>query len=153
MGKTLSKSTCIALCFAILSFIGNSSYGADGGWLGFRNDTNTPIIIQGVSIINRVPRQGPRHVLQPGQECWDVMIAKGNKLILIADAKQPTRYLMQETVTYAGTDLFFTVKPDPAIIPLPNAPRTGIVIPKVKISTSKPTTSPPSGGGIGIPKR
>lgn len=134
----------------MLALSGVRSVAADGGWMGFRNDTNVPIVIQGVSIINRVPRQGPRHILQPGQECWDVMIAKGNKLILIADAKQPTRALMQQTVTYSGTDLFFSVQPDAAIIPLPNAPRAGIIIPKVKISTSKATTTPPKGGGLGV---
>jgi len=38
---------------------------------------------------------------------------KGNKLILIADAKQPTRYLMQETVTYSGTISFSPSSPMP----------------------------------------
>jgi hypothetical protein len=150
MGKPFSFSILSVLCLAMLCLSSVRSIAADGGWMGFRNDTNSPIVIQGVSIINRVPRQGPRHTLQPGQECWDVMIAKGNKLILIADAKLPTRSLMQETVTYSGTDLFFSVQPDATIIPLPNAPRAGIVIPKVKISTSKPTTSPPKGGGLGV---
>jgi hypothetical protein len=149
MGKAFSFPILSSVGVAVLCLLGSRSAGADGGWMGFRNDTNIPIIIQGVSIINRVPRQGPRHVLQPGQECWDVMIAKGNKLILIADAKQPTRILLQETVNYAGADLFFSVQPDAAVIPLPNAPRTGIIIPKVKISTSKATTAPPAGGGIG----
>src|SRR4051812_33236854 len=79
---------------------------ADPRWLGFRNDTNTVVIVQGISIVNRVPRQGPRHILKPGQESWDMMIAPGNKLILVADAKQPTRVLLQQTVSYTGTNLF-----------------------------------------------
>jgi hypothetical protein len=147
MGKLLSFPILSTLCLAMLCSLCDRSVAADGGWMGFRNDTTSPIIIQGVSIINRVTRQGPRHVVQPGQECWDVLIARGNKLILIADAKQPTRYLLQETVTYAGADLFFSVQPDnPAAGK--NAPRAGLA--NVKISTSKPTTSPPAGGGLGV---
>jgi hypothetical protein len=150
MGKAFTFPILSSIGIAFVCLVANRSAAAEGGWLGFRNETNTPIIVQGVSIINRVPRQGPRHVLQPGQECWYVMIAKGNKLILVADAKQPTRLLAQETVTYSGTDIFFAVQPDAAVIPLPNAPRAGIVIPKVKLTNSKATTTPPAGGGIGV---
>jgi hypothetical protein len=129
----------------------SSARAADNGWLGFRNDTNVPIIVRGVSIINRVARQGPPHVLQPGQECWDVMIAPGNKLILIADAKQPTRTLLQQTIKYAGVSLFFSIQADPnGVGQNPNGPRVGFAVPKVKLTNAKPKTAPPVGGGIGV---
>jgi hypothetical protein len=151
MGKTLSFPITLGLSMVMLCLGGSRSVGADGGWLGFRNDTNSPIIVQGISIINRVPRQGPRHVLQPGQESWDVMIAPGNKMIIIADAKQPTRTLLQPTVNYAGADLFFSIQPDTTAVGAnPNAPRTGLALSKLKITTSKPTTTPPPGGGVGV---
>jgi hypothetical protein len=124
----------------------------NNGWLGFRNDTTAPIIVRGVSIINRVARQGPPHVLQPGQECWDVMISQGNKLILVADAKQPTRVLLQQTVNYVAGTLFFSIQSDPnGVGQNPNGPRQGFAIAKVKMTSSKPATNPPPGGGIGIP--
>ena len=64
---------CLGLaCLLIAS--AEPACAADPGWLGFRNDTNGLVIVQGVSIVNRVPRQGPRHVLKPGQESWDKMI-------------------------------------------------------------------------------
>ncbi|HEV8061839.1 MAG TPA: hypothetical protein VGP68_18315 [Gemmataceae bacterium] len=155
MGKTLSSLVLFSLGVATLFLSGGTCAGADGGWLGIRNDTNGPIVVQGVSIINRVPRQGPRHVLQPGQESWDVMIAPGNKMIIIADAKQPTRTLLQQTVNYAGADLFYSVQPDPnGAAANPNGPRNGFAVSKVKITTAKPTTTPPPGGGLGVaPKR
>ena len=124
---------------------------ADNGWLGFRNDTNAPVVVQGVSIINRVARQGPRYVLKPGQECWYIMIAPGNKLILVADAKQPTRTLLQETVNYAGASLFFSIQTDAnGAGANPNGPRNGFAVSKVKLSNSKPKTTPPVGGGLGV---
>jgi hypothetical protein len=124
----------------------------NNGWLGFRNDTTAPVIVRGVSIINRVARQGPPHVLQPGQECWDVMISPGNKLIVVADAKQPTRVLLQQTVNYVAGTLFFSIQSDPnGVGQNPNGPRQGFAIAKVKMISSKSGTNPPPGGGIGIP--
>jgi hypothetical protein len=124
----------------------------NNGWLGFRNDTNGPIIVRGVSIINRVARQGPPHILQPGQECWDVMIAPGNKLIVVADAKQPTRVLLQQTIGYRGGSLFFSIQPDPnGAGQNPNGPRQGFAIAKVRMTGARPATIPPPGGGIGVP--
>jgi len=78
--------------------------------LGFRNDTESAVIVQGISIVNQVIRRGPPHVLQPGQVAGDVIVAPGNKLIIIADAKQPTRILFRDTVQCGATDLFFSIQ-------------------------------------------
>ena len=74
-------------------------------------------------------------------------------MILIADAKQPTRILLQQTVLYAGTDLFFSIQPDaPAQVDKTTAtprplPAAGL---KVKITPAKAATTPPPGGGLGV---
>jgi hypothetical protein len=154
MGKKLPFLIVCSLALGSVFLAGGRSAGADGGWLGLRNDTNGPIIVQGVSIINRVSRQGPRHVLQPGQESWDIMIAPGNKMIIVSDAKQPTRTLLQQTVNYAGVQLFYSIQPDAnGAAGNPNGPRAGFAVSKVKMNTAKPTTTPPPGGGIGVPAK
>lgn len=113
---------------------------ADPGWLGFRNDTKSILIVQGVSIVNGMARQGPRHVLKPGEECWDVIIAPGNKLIHVADAKQPTQLLLRQNVLYAGTDLFFAIQSVAA----------GQNPARATLTPAKATTTPPVGGGVGV---
>jgi hypothetical protein len=151
MSKTSSFLVLSCLSLGGVFLVDGRCAGADGGWLGLRNDTNGPIIVQGVSIINRVPRQGPRHVLLPGQESWDVMIAPGNKMIIISDAKQPTRTLLQQTVNYAGKDLFYSIQPDAnGAGANPNGPRMGFAVSKVKMNVAQPATTPPPGGGIGV---
>jgi hypothetical protein len=152
MTKSLSSLLYLCSVASVAVMASSGAARADNGWLGFRNDTNAPVIVQGVSIINRVARQGPRHVLQPGQESWDVMIAPGNKLILIADAKQPTRMLLQETVNYAGASLFFSIQTDAnGAGQNPNGPRNGFAVSKLKLTNTKAKTTPPPGGGIGVP--
>lgn len=83
---------------------------AQGGKITFRNDTADPIIVQGFSVISRTVRAGTRHVLQPGQAGQDVILSPGNKLIVIQDAKQPTRKLHQETIVLTGVDLILSIQ-------------------------------------------
>src|SRR5439155_22887907 len=88
-----------------------------GGWpamataasITFRNDTSMPVIVRGVSVVNRQVRQGAPHLLQPGDSCADPILFPGQKLITVYDAKQPARPWFQGTISCAGSD------PDSAI--------------------------------------
>ena len=82
-----------------------------GPLIGFRNDTNGTIIVQGMSVMNGQLRLGKRLTLQPGAVAWDTIAAPGNKLITVVDAKQPTRTLLQDTIQCGTKNLFFTIQP------------------------------------------
>jgi hypothetical protein len=86
---------------------------AQASWVYFRNDTNYPVVVQGVGVVNRVLKAGPRHTLQPGEVSRDLIVTPGKKLFIIADAKQPTRILFRDTVLCLGADLYFSIQPDP----------------------------------------
>src|SRR5689334_7903047 len=88
-----SKLACLGV-IALASVLAAPADAATGS-LGFRNDTDGPVIIQGMSIVRGAIRAGKRHVLQPGDVGWDQIVAPGNKLILIWAAKQPTKVLYQ----------------------------------------------------------
>ena len=64
-----------------------------------------------MSIIRGVLRAGKRHVLQPGDVGWDQIVAPGNKLIIVSDAKQPTKVLYQGTIQFLGNTQFYSIKP------------------------------------------
>jgi hypothetical protein len=82
-----------------------------GPLIGFRNDTNGTIIVQGMSVMNGQLRLGKRLTIQPGAVAWDTIAAPGNKLITVVDAKQPTRTLLQDTIQCGTKSLFFSIAP------------------------------------------
>src|SRR5438552_13269789 len=83
---------------------------ADAAGIAFRNDTDSPILVQGISVINRIARRGKLHVLRPGEVSAEIVLVPGSKLIIVADAKQPTRILCQKEIQFTGTDLFFSIQ-------------------------------------------
>jgi hypothetical protein len=127
----------LALLSLAVGAIGPGS--ASAGWLGFRNDTKAPILVQGMSIVNKTLRAGKVHTLQPGQVSWDFIIAPGNKLVIIADAKQPTRILYRDTVPFMGKDLFYSIKPE---APAKNNAKA-VPLTKVQIQQIPPPSPPP----------
>lgn len=153
MVPVLSKSRRASLALPAVVAIALWPVMADAAVLGFRNETEIPVLVQGISMINRVARRGKLHVLRPGEVSQEPILVPGTILIIIADAKQPTRILSQETLQFTGTDLFYAIQPD-----LPNrareaeqrAPKAKVqstVLPKVKLVPSKlmpPQSLPPS---------
>jgi hypothetical protein len=83
---------------------------AEAGGLAFRNDTDSPILVQGVCIINRVARRGKLHVLRPGEVSRELVLVPGTILITVADAKQPRRILCQEAIPFTGADQLLAVQ-------------------------------------------
>jgi hypothetical protein len=141
----------------LLTLAGMASIPAavSAGELGFRNDTEAPVIVQGMSIIRGKIFAGKRHVLQPGDVGWDNILAAGNKLVIIADAKQPTKTLYQGTITFqfAGNTQFYSIKaikdPPPKKKPgdKPGKPQKQTP-PRIDIEL----TTPPARGNI-MPRR
>jgi hypothetical protein len=81
-------------------------------WLGFRNDLNVPVIVQGSSVVNKVVRQGKPHLLYPGEVSWDCILQPGVKAIRVYDAKARGRVLYEGPVTCGAKDLLFSVTID-----------------------------------------
>ena len=98
---------------------------ASAAGIGFRNDLNSPIIVQGETLVNNVLRRGQPLLIYPLKSAWDTNLTAGVRNITIYDARQPNRILLRSyPVPFAGTDQAFRVVIDPG---LPNAP------PKVKL--------------------
>jgi hypothetical protein len=80
--------------------------------IGYRNDTKSPVVVQGIMIVRGTPRRDKVHILQPGEVAYDVVTSPSNRMIIVADAKQPTRTLFQGTILFARTDQFFSIQND-----------------------------------------
>jgi hypothetical protein len=111
-------------------------------WMGYRNDTNGPVVIQAMAIVNNIPVRGQVHILQPGEIAYDRVIILGNKWIVIADAKQPTRTLYQGAVPFTGNDLFFSVQSEAPPANQPKVQRQ--FLQKVKLTPAKAPTMAPA---------
>jgi hypothetical protein len=114
------------------------------GSIGFRNDTKGPVIVQGMSIINGVVRQGKRLTLQPGDVAYDTVVVPGNKLIIVRDAKQPTRTLYQGTIQCGRNNLFFSVK---SVTEAKPAKGQKVAAPKVELEGVTPPSDRKSSPG------
>ena len=145
------------VCWLALLTVAFLPSWAEAASIAFRNDTDAPVMVQGMSIINRTVRRSKVHVLQPGEIAREPIIAPGNKLIVIADAKQPTRILFQDTIQFTGGDLLLSIQPDvpdkakekdpkekgnPPRESSPKGKPSKSVVPQVKLVPVKPT--PPS---------
>jgi hypothetical protein len=122
-----------------------------GSLIGFRNDTDGPIIVQGMSVINGQVRQGKRLTIQPGGIAWDVIAVPGNKLITVVDGKQPTKTLLQQTVQCGGRTLFFAIQPVKKKAAAPTKTSTATKkapnTPKFELAPATPPTLDPMGMG------
>jgi hypothetical protein len=113
---------------------------ADAAWLGFRNDTNGTLVVQGASIVNNGLRRGKPNRLLPGEVYWENILVPGPKLIEVYDIRQPNRPLHREIIQTAGTDLFYSIQIDPGSPGGNGQPPTP---PKMKLVPTKPPEQPP----------
>jgi len=102
------QAGCVTSLLLLVGLLGRPQ-SLHAGTIGFRNDTKIPVIVQGMGIVNNVVVQGRRHTLQPGAICYERIRAAGQKIIIVVDARQPTRVLFRRTINVAGTDLFFSI--------------------------------------------
>lgn len=113
---------------------------AAAGWLGFRNENKTPVVVQ---ISHEVPgriQHGKPHLLNPGNVTWERVLQPGKKWVTIYDAAQPARILFKGPLLYAGNDIFFAIQPEP--LP-PGLPVTPLPLPTpLKLLPAKPPGPP-----------
>src|SRR5262245_23696594 len=120
-----------AVAWSLLALLSPAAtLAAPAAWLGFRNDTNMPVIVQGSSVVNNAMRHGKPNLLYQGTVSWERVTQPGSKIITIYDPKQPKLILFQGTVVIAAGDLFFSIEVDP---PPPLRPGEKPPPPKLKL--------------------
>ena len=163
-GPSLALQACVqrssqpqtALVLLAVVTLGLWPAAAEAAVLSFRNDTDSPITIRGISIVNRVALQGKVHILRP-REIWpEPIFVPGTILIIVADANQPMRILCQQAIQFRGTDLFYAIQPETPVKPKEkdnNSPKSKTpraVTPKVKLVPIRPT--PPALSPASLPR-
>jgi hypothetical protein len=93
----------------VLAGLGVAPMVAEAAGIGFKNDTNQMIYVQGCSIVNGKPVRGPLLQIPPGKTLWDLGLPKGDRLIKITNAANQT--VFEELRFFDGTDTFYGVVP------------------------------------------
>jgi hypothetical protein len=79
--------------------------------IGFRNELNSPVVVQGGYIVNGQVRWGKPLVIPCGKEAWDVNLMVGVRRIVVFDANNLKVPLFGGDLRFLGKDLFFAVTP------------------------------------------
>jgi hypothetical protein len=145
------------LAIAALIAVSGSAYSA--GLVGYRNDTNEPVIVQSAVVVNNTVRRSKPQLLYPGEIAVDGLTATGIRRISLYDPKKPNTALHQEDVD-ATKDVFLSIQRDttvmvkekpanpvyklvPTRIPtMPSKPGPGMPGPGVKPPTNPPPPPP-----------
>lgn len=83
---------------------------ARAAWLGLRNDTKAPIVIQTSTVVNNMPCAGRPLVLYPGEVTWDCVVQPCVKDITICDAKTKKPIVEKKGTACGTTDVFFSIQ-------------------------------------------
>jgi hypothetical protein len=111
------KSGLICLCLLALAVCGlTPAWAAAGGTIGYRNDTNLVILVQGSSVdpkgnINR----GPPHQINPRETASDQIAVNGTKTITVYDPKVPGRVYYSGQINFLGKDQLYSIQLDPVM--------------------------------------
>ena len=108
------RSSCVGLI--ALAVLGVQPAWAAAGEMGFRNDLNIPIIVQGETVINGTLRRGQPLLIAPRKSAYDTNLKAGNRRITIYDANNTNRVLLRVVLPYDGSDVNFRV----VLLPGPN---------------------------------
>jgi hypothetical protein len=81
-----------------------------GPGIGFRNDLQVPVIVQGVSLVNNMQRRGQPLVVRPGKTVWDNNLPTGMRFYTIYDANGQRILLRERSVRVQTSDQFFVVR-------------------------------------------
>ena len=112
--RSLRRSLAlVALMLTGVSHGQQAEAQAPGAGVGFRNDLKVPIIVQGVSIVNKMQRRGQPFVVQPGKTVWDNNLPPGDRFYTIYEATQQRVLLRNQQVRVVNVDQFFGVRPVP----------------------------------------
>ena len=77
----------------------------------FRNDCNSPIVVQAASVSRGTFVRGRPYLLRPGDESPGIALP-GEKVVTIYDGKVPNRVLFQKAMPAGSLDVKFSILPD-----------------------------------------
>lgn len=104
----------LSILFSLILLLGQNQVSlaqVPGTTIGFRNDTKTPIIVQGTSKVNNLPRRGQPIFVPVGRIGFD-SAPIGIRFINIYDAQQ--RILLADfPIIVQNRDLLYSVIPSP----------------------------------------
>lgn len=118
------RHACVALKpFAAILLLTAWPLAAPAAWLGYKNETATPIIVQTSVLVNGRVMRGKAHLLYPGEIAWDNIAAPGARSVSIYDPKANNRLVFQDTVNVANQDVFVAARlVQPPLLPGMKAP-------------------------------
>lgn len=108
------------------------------GWIGFKNETQSPVVVQISHLAKGRIQHGKAHLLVQGNVAWERMLQQGDKLITVYDAAQPRRVLFQQKFPFVGQELFYAIELESAPPPVP----VPALAAKVKLTAAKPPAPP-----------
>jgi hypothetical protein len=101
-------ASCIAL-FAGLAQTAHAQFG--GAAVGFRNELRTPIIVQGLTVVNGMQKRGQAIVILPGKAGFDYNVPVGPRFYIVCDANQPNLvWLRNVPIAVMGQDINFAIR-------------------------------------------
>jgi hypothetical protein len=140
MNRRVRGLRAAALALLAVGLLGAIPAPGRAAWLGYRNDTKQPVIVQGAMVQGRIVRRGAAHLLYRGDVAWDCILVPGTKIITVYDANNPNKVLWQGPVVVGAADLFFSIQFDK-----PPPPRKGQrpTPPRIQLVPTKLPTPPP----------
>ncbi len=116
---TENLRTPLRALLVVAAFAGASA-AVEASGIGFRNDTNQVLYIQGSWVTRAGVQRGSVLVVKPGQTVWDTNLKNGTRTVTICDGTNRT--LLLDSVNFDGaTDQLFGVSAIP--MPMKNGPR------------------------------
>jgi hypothetical protein len=122
IGEALSPwwLTCLAALF--LPTVTNAA------WLGYKNNTAVPVVIQSAVVVNNQLRWGKPHTLFPGEVAWDAVTTPGARVIGVYDPKQNNRPVYRENIIVGSADIVLSLQ----LVPQPQLPGRPPIPPQLR---------------------
>lgn len=151
-------TSVVALCVLL---VGASFVNAS--WLGYKNDSPSPIVVQTSIVVNGKIQGGKSHTLYPGETAWDNIPTAGQRQITVMDPKANNKVIGQETINIANQDVLLSAQlqaqpqqqgkaplpPVLRLIPIKIVGVPGVIAPK----TEAPKEAPKGGQKAPVPPR
>ncbi len=83
---------------------------ASAAWLGYKNDTAAPIVVQTSIKVNDKIVRGKQHLLYPGECAWDNIATSGQQQITIMDPKANNKVVGQENINVANQNVLLSLQ-------------------------------------------
>ncbi len=95
--------------------------------IAFRNDLETPVIVQGHTIVNGMQRRGQPIVIRPDKTSFDNNVPAGFRFVSVFDANQPSRVLVLnfQVPVQGNRDLALVIRNAPKSTRVVLAPDSG----------------------------